>query len=344
MELAKFDYYLPKKFIAQEPVSPRDRAKLFVIKAGKKEKIYHTKFFELGKFLSPGDLIVVNNSKVIPARLFGRKETGGKVEILLLKERDDIWEVLLKNYKKKDFPKKLFFENALRGKVLIDSPRGRWWVEFNKKGRDFREYIYQYGQAPTPPYIKKKARLSDYQTIYAKKEGSIAGPTAGFHFTGELIKKLKAKGIEFVEITLHVGRGTFAPIQASLVEEYEMEPEEVEISPSAAARIKKAKGKGRRIIAVGTTVVRTLEDFAEKGEAFGKREVDLFIFPGYKFKVVDAFITNFHLPCATPLLLTSAFYCWKKNQLAIKGFLSFYKEAVKEKYRFYSFGDAMLIL
>jgi len=341
MKLEEFDFQLPKELIAQSPFKPRDQCRLLILER-KTKKIFHTKFFKIDKFLKKGDVLVFNDTKVIPARLFGKKESSGKVEILLLKKKNKNWEVLAKNLKRSYLGKKIYFEKNLVGEVKKFLGGGRWEIEFNFKGKKFLEILKKIGKTPTPPYIKKEARLSDYQTIYAKKEGSVAAPTAGFHFSWRLLKKLKRKGIKIKFVTLHINLGTFLPIKTEEIEEHQMFPELVEIKKETASFLNKAKENHQRIIAVGTTVVRTLESFAFKTKngyrlRSGRKETKLFIYPGYKFKFVDALITNFHLPKSTLLLLVCAF---ASKKLIFKA----YQEAIKREYKFFSFGDAMLIL
>lgn len=345
MKTKEFSYFLPKELIAQERLKPNDQARLLVLDR-KEGTLIHSYFYQIDKFLKKSDVLVFNQSKVIPARLIGRKEkTGGKVEILLL--RPNLKS--LKNYRwQKQWRiiarpgisqgEKIIFPLGLRG-VVKNVFNYERLLEFNFSGEKLKKIVYQIGQPPLPPYIKKKTNLEDYQTIYARSLGSVAAPTAGFHFTKRLIKKLKKKGIIFQFITLHIGLGTFKPIKTEEIENHQMEEEWVEIDRETANFLNRAKRNSQRIIAVGTTVVRALESFANKKNHLkaGSRFVNLFIYPSYQFKFVDALITNFHLPQSTPLLLVSAFagkdLIWRA-----------YQEAIKEKYRFFSFGDAMLII
>jgi len=341
MKTQEFDFYLPKELIAQKPIKPRDACRLLVVDR-KTQKIIHSRFYHLDKFLKKGDVLVFNDSKVIPARLLGKKETGGKVEILLLNKKGENWEVLAKKVKRNYLGKKVFFEKNLTGEFKKFLGEGKWEIEFNLKGEKFFKILKQIGQTPTPPYIKEKVPLSDYQTIFAKKEGSIAAPTAGLHFTPSLLKKLEQKGIALKFVTLHVNLATFLPIREEKIEDHKMGEEEIEIKKEVAEFLNKAKENSQRIIAVGTTVVRTLESFAFKTKKgfrvkSGRKKTNLFIYPGYQFKIVDGLITNFHLPKSTLLLLVSAF---ASKELILKC----YQEAIKRKYRFFSFGDAMLIL
>jgi len=342
MKLEEFDYYLPSGFIAQKSIKPRDRSRLMVLNRPR-NKIQHKIFKDVKDYLEKGDLLVLNNTKVLPARLYGFKErTKGRVEVLLLKSiKDRCWEVLVRPGKIVRSGTKIIFAPELEGTVEgKNEEKGSYFIQFNFKG-NFKEILNKIGQMPTPPYIKEELKTgNDYQTIYAVHDGSIAAPTAGLHFTKSLLKELTQRGIEIVYLTLHVGRGTFEPIRASKVEEHKMDSEFYFISSDVAKKINQARSEKRRIISVGTTTTRTLEsafDFDQNGIVSGSNWSDIFIYPGYKFKVVDVLITNFHLPQSTPLMLAAAF--------ARKDFLfKAYQEAIKERYRFYSFGDAMIIV
>ncbi len=342
MKLEEFDYYLPSGFIAQKPIKPRDHSRLMVLNRSG-EKIQHKIFKDIKDYLKKDDLLVLNNTKVLPARLYGFKEkTKGKVEVLLLKSiKNGYWEVLVKPGKIVRSGIKLIFGPELEGIVEgKKEKKGSYFIQFNFKG-NFIEILNKVGQMPTPPYIKEELKTqNDYQTVYADQDGSVAAPTAGLHFTKSLLKELTQKGIGIVYLTLHVGRGTFEPIRASKVEEHRMDSEFYLISSDAAQKINQARSEGRRIISVGTTTTRTLEsafDVDQNSIVSGSNWSDIFIYPGYKFKAVDVLITNFHLPKSTPLMLASAF--------TGKDFLfRAYQEAVKENYRFYSFGDAMIII
>ena len=342
MKLEEFDYYLPSGFIAQKPIKPRDHSRLMVLNRSG-EKIQHKIFKDIKDYLKKDDLLVLNNTKVLPARLYGFKEkTKGKVEVLLLKSiKNGYWEVLVKPGKIVRSGIKLIFGPELEGIVEgKNEKKGSYFIQFNFKG-NFTEILNKVGQMPTPPYIKEELKTqNDYQTVYADQDGSVAAPTAGLHFTKSLLKELTQKGIGIVYLTLHVGRGTFEPIRASKVEEHRMDSEFYLISSDAAQKINQARSEGRRIISVGTTTTRTLEsafDVDQNSIVSGSNWSDIFIYPGYKFKAVDVLITNFHLPKSTPLMLASAF--------TGKDFLfRAYQEAVKENYRFYSFGDAMIII
>jgi len=342
MELEEFDYYLPSGFIAQKPIKPRDRSRLMVLNRSKDE-IQHRIFKDIKDYLKKGDLLVLNNTKVLPARLYGFKEkTKGKVEILLLESKKDrYWEVLVRPGKIVHTDTKIIFGPELEGIVEgKNEEKGSYFIQFNFTG-NFIEILNKIGQMPTPPYIKEELKTgNDYQTVYAAQDGSIAAPTAGFHFTKSLLEELAHKGIEIVYLTLHVGRGTFEPIRTSKVEEHKMDSEFYSISSDVAQKINQVRSEKRRVISVGTTTTRTLEsafDFDQGGIVSGSDWSDIFIYPGYKFKVVDVLITNFHLPQSTPLMLAAAF--------AGKNFLfKAYQEAIRERYRFYSFGDAMIII
>jgi len=347
MKLREFDYYLPKNFIAQEPVHPRDYSRLMVMNR-LSGKISHHYFYEIGKFLQKGDVLVLNDSKVIPARMLGRREGGGKAEILLLRpDRKNLknyswaknwWVIGRPGLAKRQIIK---FPYGLKSQILKTNGYERL-VKFNCQGEKLKKLIYKIGQAPVPPYIKTKISIQklkkQYQTIYAKHLGSVAAPTAGFHFTPRLIKKLKSQGVQFKYITLHVGLGTFQPVKTEKIENHKMLAEWAEIDKKTAADLNGAKKEKRRIIAVGTTSTRALESMTNaKGVVRpGQKFVDLFIYPGYKFKVIDALVTNFHLPKSTLLMLVSAF---ASKDLIFKA----YTQAIKNKYRFFSFGDAMFI-
>lgn len=344
MKTSDFYYHLPKERIAQKPISPRDYSRVFVLDR-KTGKAQHKKFYEIGEFLRAGDVLVLNNSKVIPARLIGRKkQTGGQIEIFLLKKISArTWEVLLGGHSRREGIE-IEFKQGLAGEIIKKLPNGiwsssaRWHFRFNQGGKKFKETIKKIGQTPTPPYIKQKSNLTKYQTVYAQKEGSVAAPTAGFHFTKRLINKLKKKGIQFEYVILHVGFGTFQPVKVKNIEKHQMHPEFVEVKKDVIKRLLQAKKEGRRIIAVGTTSVRVLEIILPKKPQVGYRAwVDKFIYPGYKFKFTDAMITNFHLPQSTLIMLVCAF-AGRKN------ILKAYEIAKRKKYRFYSFGDAMLII
>jgi len=410
MKLSDFDYKLPRELIAQEPIKPRDHSWLLVVKkCGFTNSVHpnegsdgceieHKHFYDIVDYLEPGDVLVLNNSKVFPARLIGKKkETGGKIEVFLLPSPLPILSPLVTS-RKRELGRKAIsvyhclvggsrkreglevkFKLGLRCKLIKDNGDGTWEVEFNKSIKEMMKVVEKIGEVPLPPYIKRGkgcptpkgvTDTKSYQTVYAddRKVGSVAAPTAGFHFTPRLMKKLKAKGVHFEYITLHVGLGTFAPVKVENIKKHKMHAEFVEVKKGVINRIVKAKKEGRRVVAVGTTSVRTLEavfsklsiinypSFALRASA-GKQlsmndqfsmsklskqisdfkgMVDIFIYPGYRFNVVDAMITNFHLPKSTLLMLVSAFATKRCIDQA-------YKEAINKKYRFYSYGDAMLI-
>lgn len=328
MWLSDFEYSLPKKLIAQYPLKERDKAKLLILERAT-GRIEHKIFKDIVSYLKPSDLLVLNTTKVIPARLFGRRPTGGRVEILLIRRRENGWLALARPSRKIHPGEEITFERGLKGKIEKRMDDGKWEIEFNNES-----LIWEIGKTPLPPYIKRKAEDRDkeaYQTVYAREEGSVAAPTAGLHFTENLLKEIKGKGIDIAHITLHIGPGTFKPIKTRRIEEHRMEPEYYEIEEEVFKRIEKAK----RVVAVGTSVVRALEQASRKGSLKGW--ADLFIYPGYRFKRVDVLITNFHLPASTPLLLVSGF---ANRELIYKA----YQEAIKREYRFLSYGDAMLIL
>ncbi|MBO7368907.1 MAG: tRNA preQ1(34) S-adenosylmethionine ribosyltransferase-isomerase QueA [Clostridia bacterium] len=333
-----FDYFLPEELIAQTPIEPRDSSRLLVYDR-KTDKIEHKIFRDITEYLSENDLLVINNTKVYPARVYARSENGGKLEILLLKRLNlTDWEVLVKPGKKAHTGRTFIVSNELSFTILGDAEGGGRTIRFIFDGV-FEDILSKVGEMPLPPYIKEKLLdQSRYQTVYCKDEGSAAAPTAGLHFTKELIQKLKDKGVEFVEVTLNVGLGTFRPVKSEDIEGHEMHSEFYVVSKEAADRINAAKKAGKRIVAVGTTSVRTLESATdENGIVQPKCEnTRIFIYPPYKFKCVDALITNFHLPESTLIMLVSAFAGREKT-------LEIYKTAVEEKYRFFSFGDSMFI-
>lgn len=340
MDVKDFDYYLPEELIAQDPLEDRSSSRLMVLDK-KTGELQHKIFKDILDYLNPGDCLVLNNTKVIPARLFGVKEgTLAKIEILLLKRREnDIWETLVKPGKKaKPGTKIIFGEGLLVGEVLDVVEEGNRLIQFTYDGI-FEEILDQLGQMPLPPYITHTLQDKNrYQTVYAKYDGSAAAPTAGLHFTKELLEKVKEKGVDIAEVTLHVGLGTFRPVKVENVLEHHMHSEFYMVSAEAAEKINATKDRGGRVIAVGTTSTRTLESAADENgrlrECSGWTEI--FIYPGYTFKVIDCLITNFHLPQSTLVMLVSAL-AGRENVLAA------YEEAVNEKYRFFSFGDAMFI-
>lgn len=341
MQKSDFYYTLPESLIAQEPAEPRDSAKLMVL--GRKTGAIEDRIFnELPNLLQPGDLLVVNNSKVLPARLIGERERQKACELLLLRQiKENTWECLAKPGKKMRPGDILSFgDGTLTGKILETLPSGGKIVEFTHDASNIYEKLDAFGQMPLPPYISKQiSDNNDYQTVYAKELGSAAAPTAGLHFTPELLGVLHEKGIDFTELTLHVGLGTFRPVQEDNVENHLMHSEWYSIDEEAAKKINDTKNNGGRVIAVGTTSCRTLESVAQKYGQIqaASGDTDIFIYPGYEFKAVDGLITNFHLPESTLIMLVSAFCGYNSTMNA-------YKQAVEKEYRFFSFGDAMLIL
>ena len=340
MKVSDFKYELPEELIAQTPTKTRDESRLMILNR-KEQTIEHRIFKDIIDYLKPGDVLVRNNTKVIPARLYGKKETGAKVEFLLLNNiEDDIWETIVRPGNKLHVGTEVIFgDGILRAKILEVMPGGTRKVKFQYDGI-FNEILDKIGLMPLPPYIHERLEQKDrYQTVYAKYEGSAAAPTAGLHFTEELLDKIQEKGIEIANVTLHVGIGTFRPVKEDTVEAHKMHSEHFYIKQEDADKINKAKDEKRRIIAIGTTSCRVLESIAD--EKTGKvkpieGDTQIFIYPGYKFKCIDGLITNFHLPESTLLMLVSA--------LAGRDYImKAYEEAVKEKYRFFSFGDAMFI-
>ena len=326
MLLSDFDYDLPKELIAQQPAEPRDSSRLMVLNEG----IEHRRFRDIVEYLEAGDVLVMNDTKVLKARIFGKKSTGGRIEALVLRQIEgDIWEALIKG-KVKEGTVLDFSGHSAR---VLSRDEGKAMVRFSE---DPGAIMEEQGIYPLPPYIKEyDGDMERYQTVYAQKDGAVAAPTAGLHFTPELLEEVRKKGVETVHITLHVGWGTFKPVKVENIEEHKMETEWYEISREAAERINSREG---RLFAVGTTSVRTLESSSMDGAVLpGSGETDLFIYPGYEFRSgMDALITNFHLPKSTLLMLVSAFAGYERIMNA-------YRLAVEERYRFFSFGDAMLI-
>lgn len=341
MNIEKFDFHLPEELIAQTPLLNRTSSKMLLLNKSK-ETIVHEEFINLKRHLKKGDCLVLNNTKVLPARLFGKKkDTGARIEILLLKEiGKDRWEALTRPARKVPIGSELVFGNGLlRAKCIDEGEQGLRIFELSYEGI-LLEVLETIGQMPLPPYIKERLEDRDrYQTFYAKEEGSAAAPTAGLHFTKEYIDELKKLGIEIIYITLHVGLGTFRPVTVEDIKDHTMHAEYYEMDQEAADRLYKAQLENRRIIAVGTTVTRTLEAIMEKHGKFtaDRGWTDIFIYPPYTFKGVDGMLTNFHLPKSTLLMLVSAF---TKREFMLKA----YEEAIKNHYRFFSFGDCMLIL
>lgn len=339
MELSDFNYYLPEELIAQTPIEKRDESRLMVLDKNTGE-IEHKIFRDIIDYLQPGDCLVRNNTKVIPARLYGKKETGANVEFVLLKNLEgDIWETMVRPGNKLHSGAKVIFgDGLLRAEILETLQDGTRKVKFEYDGI-FNEILDKIGLMPLPPYIHESLKDNDrYQTVYAKYEGSAAAPTAGLHFTDELLKKIEEKGISIANVTLHVGIGTFRPVKEKNIEDHQMHTEHYYIKQEDADKINKAKISGHRVIAVGTTSCRTIETIADEKGLVKACEGDtgIYIYPGYKFKCLDALITNFHLPESTLVMLVSAL-AGREN------ILNAYNEAVKEKYKFFSFGDAMFI-
>lgn len=341
MKTDDFNYNLPEELIAQHPEEKRDNSRLLVVDRGK-DKTYHKHFYDVLDYLNEGDTIVLNDSKVLHARLFGKKEeTGAKIEVFVLKLlSDNHFEVLIRPSKRVKIGTKVIIDENLSLVVEEKYEEGLTKVNFICESGDVFDYIEKVGQVPLPPYIKEK--LTDqkrYQTVYAKDLGSTAAPTAGLHFTKKLLEKIKEKNVNIAYITLHVGLGTFKPVSSEDISDHKMHTESFIVGKEAVKKINMAKEKGGKVVAVGTTCVRTLESVYKK---YGKvvpcaMDTDIFIYPGFEFNVVDRLITNFHLPKSTLLMLTSAFYEREK-------ILKVYEEAINERYRFFSFGDAMLLL
>ncbi len=341
MKVSDFDYELPARLIAQDPLPHRDESRLMVV--GRGGGVFsHGKFKDIVDYLCPGDVLVLNDTKVIPARLEGvREDTGGRVEVLLLREAGEgLWEALVKPGRRARLGSRLVFgEGVMVGTLLERTGAGGRLIRFECPA-GFREAIEKLGKMPLPPYIKKyPGDPGRYQTVYARREGSVAAPTAGLHFTGDLLERIKDSGVKVLTVLLHVGIGTFRPVSVGEVENHRMHEEYYEISPDTAKAINAVKDSGGRIIAVGTTTVRCLEaSAAGPGRVrAGSGLTDIFIYPGYRFKVIQGMITNFHLPKSTLIMMVSAF-AGRENILRA------YREAVEREYRFFSFGDAMLII
>ena len=339
-KLLKSTYYydLPENLIAQTPIEPRDASRLLIYDK-KSKKIEHKQFFDIINYLNKGDVLVLNNTRVLPARIFGFKETGAKIEVLLQKRLNlKEWEVIAKPTKRLSNGTKIVFNEELSCIFTEIGEYGCCKVKFTFDGI-FEEKLSRIGSMPLPPYIHEKLKDPErYQTVYSKVEGSSAAPTAGLHFTPNLLEKIKEKGVEIVEVLLHVGLGTFRPVKEENILDHKMHSEYIELSEKNAEILNNAKKEGRRIIAVGTTSVRVLESCYKQDKLTPtKEETNIFIYPGYKFKVIDGLITNFHLPESTLLMLVSAF-------CGIEETLNVYKTAVKENYRFFSFGDACFFI
>lgn len=349
MLLSEYDYSLPEELIAQMPADKRDNSKMMVLNR-KDRTIFHKHFYDITDLLDKNTLLVMNNTKVLPARLIGYKDTGAKIEVFLLKQAEQglrLWDVLIKPSKrvKPDTIIKISDELSVKALKRLEE-NGEWLVELIFDGNNVLDVLHRNGQIPLPPYIERKIQNDDlrkldferYQTVYAKDEGSVAAPTAGLHFTNEILRKLQDKGVELAYVTLNVGLGTFRPVQCENVENHKMHSETFEISEKAAEQINKAQKEGKQIVAVGTTTVRTLETAYQKYGCIKAchDHSELFIYPPYEFKVIDKLITNFHLPKSTLLMLVSA--------LAGKDFIfEAYQKAIENKYRFFSYGDCMFI-
>lgn len=345
MNIQDFDYHLPEELIAQKPADKRDASRLLVVNRNTGD-LEHRHFYDVLEYLSPGDCLVLNDSRVLPARLLGTKEgTGAKVEFLLIKRMEgDVWESMVKPGKRLKPGDWVSFSSDFRAEILDYGPDGTRMVKFQYQGI-FMDRLGELGSMPLPPYIQRESQQDDkmrYQTVYCREDGSVAAPTAGLHFTEELLKRAEEKGIEIAYVTLHVGIGTFRPVKCENIEDHQMHFEEYHITCENVEKINRVKAAGGKIVSVGTTSARTLESAAtiENGRYVveeGGGSTGIFIYPGYEFKMVDALITNFHLPKSTLLMLVSALYDREK-------ILKIYDTAVKEEYRFFSYGDAMLIL
>ena len=340
MNVSDFDYDLPEELIAQDPLADRSSSRLLVLDK-RSGDIHHRVFRDIVEELNAGDVLVINNTRVIPARLYGKKaDTGAVIEVLLLnRKQDNTWEVLVRPGKKaREGAVIEFGDGLLKGEIVGILEEGNRLIRFSYDGI-FEEILDQLGEMPLPPYIKHKLKDRDrYQTVYAKYDGSAAAPTAGLHFTKDLLGEIRGKGVQVAEVTLHVGLGTFRPVKVDKVESHHMHTEHYIIDEATAETINAAKREGRRVIAVGTTSLRTLESAAGEDGLLkaGEGDTDIFIYPGYRFKMIDALITNFHLPKSTLVMLVSAI-AGREN------IMKAYEEAIKERYRFFSFGDAMFI-
>ncbi|HEX9959856.1 MAG TPA: tRNA preQ1(34) S-adenosylmethionine ribosyltransferase-isomerase QueA [Pyrinomonadaceae bacterium] len=343
MLITDFDYELPEELIAQQPLARRENSRMLIV--NRRENAFaDDNFVNFPEFLKKDDVLVLNNTKVFPARLLGEKETKAKIELFLVRELENqIWETLARPARRLKTGTKIFFGEKLAAEVLEKNVEGRCLVKFESEG-DFNEALEAVGQTPLPPYIKREDGNFDkdrerYQTVFAKQRGAIAAPTAGLHFTPEVLEKIKNSGVSIVEVTLHVGYGTFEPVRVNDLNEHEVAAERYEISETSARILNEAKASGRRIIAIGTTTTRALESSAAADGKIqsGRHLADLTITPGYKFKAIDGLLTNFHLPQSSLLVLVSTF---AGHQLIMKA----YRHAVASRYRFYSYGDCMLIL
>ncbi|HOB34832.1 MAG TPA: tRNA preQ1(34) S-adenosylmethionine ribosyltransferase-isomerase QueA [Bacillota bacterium] len=340
MKVSDFDFQLPEDLIAQQPCQKRDCSRLLIL-SRRTGTIEHKYFYHLPELLRAGDLLVLNDTKVLPARLFAAKDSGGRLELLLLTPgAEETWHCLVKPARRARVGTRLTFAGGLQGEIVAAGEQGQRTVRFSLAGAELQKKIEEIGQLPLPPYIRRPLAEPDrYQTVYAARPGAVAAPTAGLHFTDQVFARLKARGIDRVFLTLHVGLGTFRPVTAETVEEHRMHSEYYQIDAQAAAAVNRARAEGRRVVAVGTTAVRVLETAAGDDGLVrpGSGWTDIFIYPGYSFKAVDALLTNFHLPRSTLLMLVSAF---AGRELVLQA----YQEAIARKYRFFSFGDAMLIV
>ena len=345
MNINEFDYHLPQELIAQKPADRRDGSRLMAVHRDS-GKVEHRHFYDILEYLNSGDCLVLNNSKVLPARLFGEKEqTGAKVEFLLIKPIEgDVWETMVRPGKRLKPGDTVAFSPSFKAEIVDYGQDGTRLARFRYEGI-FMERLEELGKMPLPPYIERASDVEDserYQTVYCKEEGSVAAPTAGLHFTEELLEQAEKKGVQIAYVTLHVGIGTFRPVKCENIEDHQMHFEEYEVTRETADRINRVKRAGGRIISVGTTSTRTLESAAVLKDGryevrAGSGSTGIFIYPGYEFKMIDSLITNFHLPKSTLLMLISAFYDREK-------ILEIYDIAVQEKYRFFSYGDAMLLI
>lgn len=338
-DIASYDYELPRQLIAQHPLAQRDQSRMMVLNR-QENSISHHKFSEISAYLKPGDLLIVNSSKVFPARLYGSKANGTKVEIMLMHEQSDgSWKAMVHPGKRLKTEQELVFSERLKGVVSLPDEEGFRNIRF-ESGTDLWSEIFRIGHVPLPPYIERDDDVEDrehYQTVYARDLGSIAAPTAGFHFTNELLDELRAKGVQLAEVILHVGIGTFRPVKTDRIDQHQMHSEFCTLPKETADLFNQAKAESRRVIAVGTTSLRTLESFwQETGITAGSKWTNIFIYPGNKVRSIDALITNFHLPKSTLLMLVSAFAGYELTRRA-------YQEAVRLEYRFFSYGDAMFI-
>jgi len=348
IEIKKYDYSLPKKLIANFPEYPRDYSRFLVYESNTNE-IFHKHFFDLNQYLQSGDLLIFNRSRVFPARLFGKKLSGGRIELLLLEPTKNFWRCLIGG--KILVGEKIVIADNFFAKIIRKNGKEAE-IKFNVAGEDFWRKINQFGKTPIPPYIKntplpESELRQSYQTVYAEKIGSAAAPTAGLHFSKKMIGDLKRQGVEIAMIDLHVGLGTFTPINKKNIRQKKLHQEKIYIPCSTIRKIIKAKNQGRRIIAVGTTTVRALESAAR--EIFSGKEkisgsTNLFIQPGFKFKIVDALVTNFHLPRSSLMMLVAAFLQFRGAKDGREKILELYQIAIEKNYRFYSFGDAMMII